>query len=153
MIHPRASGLRPARQRRKRNASPQKEVNAKEGIAVPTVKLRIVAQPAEPNEFGQQVDLIKSSGARFDGSSKTWVAHTRTRDNLSGCSKPTVPGSDGISHLGRGHSRNRVAPPNPGCLFWHTARSNVMSSPSAALRPTDSPLAHMGRSGDVVGAT
>ena len=39
---------------------------------VPTVKLRIVAQPAEPNEFGQQVDLIRSSGARFDGSSKTW---------------------------------------------------------------------------------
>ena len=39
---------------------------------MPTVKLRIVAQPAEPNEFGQQVDLIRSSGATFDGSSKTW---------------------------------------------------------------------------------
>jgi hypothetical protein len=55
-----------------RSASPRREVYAKEGISVPTVKLRIIAQPAEPDEFGQQVDLIRSSGARFDGSSKTW---------------------------------------------------------------------------------
>ena len=36
------------------------------------VKLRIVAQSAEPDEFGQQVDLIRSTGAEFDWDSKTW---------------------------------------------------------------------------------
>jgi hypothetical protein len=39
---------------------------------VPTVRLRIIAQPTEPDEFAQQVALIKASGASFDGSTKTW---------------------------------------------------------------------------------
>jgi hypothetical protein len=36
------------------------------------VRLRIVAQQAEPDEFSHQVALIKSSGAQFDGRTKTW---------------------------------------------------------------------------------
>ena len=121
MIHLRASGLRPTRQHRNGARRPGKEANAKEGISVPTVKLRIVAQPAEPNEFGQQVDLIRSSEARFDGSTKTWWLILAPETNLTRCSKPAIPGGDGISHLGGGHSRRPVAP--LGACFWHPARS------------------------------
>ncbi|MEV6634296.1 hypothetical protein AB0M54_26465 [Actinoplanes sp. NPDC051470] len=35
-------------------------------------ELLIVAEHHDGPEFGQQTDLIKSSGASFDGHSKTW---------------------------------------------------------------------------------
>jgi hypothetical protein len=46
------------------------------------VRLRIVAQPAEPDEFRDQVALIKASGAQFDGSTKTW-SRTLTLESLT----------------------------------------------------------------------
>ena len=49
---------------------------------MPTVRLRIVTQPAEPDEFRDQVALIKASGAQFDGRTKTW-SHTLTLESLT----------------------------------------------------------------------
>ncbi len=46
------------------------------------VNLRIVAQQAEPDEFSAQVTLIKSSGAQFDGRTKTW-SHNLTLESLT----------------------------------------------------------------------
>ena len=41
-------------------------------MSQPAVRLRIVAQPAEEDEFRDQVALIKASGAQYDGRTKTW---------------------------------------------------------------------------------
>ena len=49
---------------------------------MPPVRLKITAQPADPDEFAAQVALIKSSGASFDGTTKTWW-HTLTPERLT----------------------------------------------------------------------
>jgi hypothetical protein len=49
---------------------------------LPTLKLKITAQPADPDEFTAQVALIKSSGASFDGTTKTWW-HTLAPERLT----------------------------------------------------------------------
>lgn len=46
------------------------------------IRLRIVAQSAEPEEFQDQVALIKASGASYDPNNKTWT-RTLTSETLT----------------------------------------------------------------------
>jgi hypothetical protein len=50
-------------------------------VPAQVIILRIIVQPADPDDFRRQVDLIKASGAQYDSGSKTWQ-HTLTSDSL-----------------------------------------------------------------------